>query len=132
MNNITTLRITYSKSLRELYQFRVFIYYEQFIVSYRSNHILEFNVLKSLRCGSFYAIFITKRANIAKYLNKCTKISAADCQRAISDVYTKYKTNLDMFIKKRYKINVNDKPIKLLFNYMVRYYKNEEYFEKML
>ena len=37
-----------------------------------------------------------------------------------------------MFIKKRYKINVNDKPIKLLFNYMVRYYKNEEYFEKML
>ena len=67
-----------------------------------------------------------------KYLNKCTKISAADCQRAISDVYTKYKTNLDMFIKKRYKINVNDKPIKLLFNYMVRYYKNEEYFEKML
>ena len=67
-----------------------------------------------------------------KYLNKCTKISAADCQRAISDVYTKYKTNLDMFIKKRYKINANDKPIKLLFNYMVRYYKNEEYFEKML
>ena len=67
-----------------------------------------------------------------KYLNKCTKISAADCQRAISDVYTKYKTNLDMFIKKHYKINVNDKPIKLLFNYMVRYYKNEEYFEKML
>ena len=67
-----------------------------------------------------------------KYLNKCTKISAADCQRAISDVYTKYKTNLDMFIEKRYKINTNDKPIKLLFNYMVRYYKNEEYFEKML
>ena len=67
-----------------------------------------------------------------KYLNKCTKISAADCQRAISDVYTKYKTNLDMFIKKRYKINANDKPIKLLFNYMVRYYKNEEHFEKIL
>ena len=37
-----------------------------------------------------------------------------------------------MFIKKHYKINVNDKPIKLLFNYMVRYYKNEEDFEKML
>ena len=37
-----------------------------------------------------------------------------------------------MFIEKRYKINANDKPIKLLFNYMVRYYKNEEYFEKML
>ena len=67
-----------------------------------------------------------------KYLNKQTKISAADCQRAISDVYTKYKTNLDMFIKKRYKINANDKPIKLLFNYMVRYYKNEEHFEKIL
>ena len=67
-----------------------------------------------------------------KYLNKCTKISAADCQQVISDVYTKYKTNLDMFIEKRYKINTNDKPIKLLFNYMVRYYKNEEYFEKML
>lgn len=67
-----------------------------------------------------------------KYLNKGTKISAADCQRAISDVYTKYETNLEMFIKKRYKINANDKPIKLLFNYMVRYYKNEEYFEKML
>ena len=67
-----------------------------------------------------------------KYLNKCTKISAADCQQVISDVYTKYKTNLDMFIEKRYKINTNDKPIKLLFNYMVRYYKNEEHFEKML
>ena len=67
-----------------------------------------------------------------KYLNKCTKISAADCQQVISNVYTKYKTNLDMFIEKRYKINANDKPIKLLFNYMVRYYKNEEHFEKML
>ena len=67
-----------------------------------------------------------------KYLNKQTKISAADCQRAISDVYTKYKTNLDMFIEKHYKINANDKPIKLLFNYMVRYYKDEEYFEKIL
>ena len=67
-----------------------------------------------------------------KYLNKQTKISAADCQKAISDVYIKYKTNLDMFIEKHYKINTNDKPIKLLFNYMVRYYKNEEHFEKML
>ena len=37
-----------------------------------------------------------------------------------------------MFIKKHYKININDKPIKLLFNYMVRYYKDEEDFEKML
>ncbi len=37
-----------------------------------------------------------------------------------------------MFIKKHYKINVNDKPIKLLFNYMVRYYKSKEDFEKML
>ena len=67
-----------------------------------------------------------------KYLNKQTKISAADCQQAVSDVYTKYKTNLDVFIKKHYKINENDKPIKLLFNYMVRYYKDEEDFEKML
>ena len=67
-----------------------------------------------------------------KYLNKQTKISAADCQSAISDVYVRYETNLDMFIEKHYKINVNDKPIKLLFNYMIRYYKNEEYFEKML
>lgn len=67
-----------------------------------------------------------------KYLNKQTKISAADCQRAISDVYTRYKTNLDMFIKKHYKIDVNNKPIKLLFNYMVRYYKNEKDFEKIL
>ena len=67
-----------------------------------------------------------------KYLNKQTKISAADCQRAISDAYTKYKTNLNMFIEKYYKININDKPIKLLFNYMVRYYKDEKYFEKML
>ena len=67
-----------------------------------------------------------------KYLNKQTKISAADCQSAISDVYVRYETNLDMFIEKHYKINVNDKPIKLLFNYMTRYYKNEEYFEKML
>lgn len=69
---------------------------------------------------------------ILKYLNKQTKISAADCQLAVSDVYTKYKTNLKMFIKKYYKININDKPIKLLFNYMVRYYKSEEDFEKML
>ena len=67
-----------------------------------------------------------------KYLNKQTKISAADCQRAISDVYTKYKTNLDMFIKKHYKIDVNNEPIKLLFNYMVRYYKSEKDFEKIL
>ena len=67
-----------------------------------------------------------------KCLNKQTKISAADCQRAISDVYTKYKTNLDMFIKKHYKIDVNNEPIKLLFNYMVRYYKSEKDFEKML
>lgn len=37
-----------------------------------------------------------------------------------------------MFIKKYYKIDANDKPIKLLFNYMVRHYKNEEDFEKML
>lgn len=67
-----------------------------------------------------------------KYLNKCTKISSADCQQVIRDVYTKYETNLDMLIKKYCKINTNDKPIKLLFNYMVRYYKNEEHFEKML
>ena len=67
-----------------------------------------------------------------KYLNKCTKISSADCQQAIRDVYTKYETNLDMLIKKHCKINTNDKPIKLLFNYMVRYYKDEEHFEKML
>ena len=70
--------------------------------------------------------------NELKYLNKQTKISATDCQSAICDVYTKYKTNLDMFIKKHYKINANDKPIKLLFNYMVRYYKNEKDFEEML
>ena len=70
--------------------------------------------------------------NELKYLNKQTKISAADCQGAICDVYTKYKTSLDMFLKKHYKINVNDKPIKLLFNYMVRYYKDEEDFEEML
>ena len=61
-----------------------------------------------------------------KYLNKQTKISAADCQSTISDVYVRYETNLDMFIEKHYKINVNDKPIKLLFNYMTRYYKNEK------
>ena len=67
-----------------------------------------------------------------KTLNRQTKISAADCQRAISDVYIKYKTNLKMFIKKHYKIDVNDEPIKLLFNYMVRYYKNEKDFEKIL
>ena len=65
-------------------------------------------------------------------MNKQTKISAADCQLTISDIYTKYKTNLDIFIEKHYKINANDKPIKLLFNYMVRYHKNEEHFEKML
>ena len=65
-------------------------------------------------------------------MNKQTKISAADCQLAISDIYTKYKTNLDILIKKYCKVNTNDKPIKLLFNYMVRYYKDEEHFEKML
>ena len=73
-----------------------------------------------------------KLATELKYLNKCTKISAADCQQAIKDVYVRYETNLDVFIEKHYKINANDKPIKLLFNYMVRYCKNEEYFEKML
>lgn len=60
-------------------------------------------------------------------MNKCTKIS-----QVIRDIYTKYETNLDMLIKKHCKININDKPIKLLFNYMVRYYKDEEHFEKML
>ena len=45
--------------------FIILIYYEQFIVSYKSNHILEFNVLKSLMCGCFYVIFITKMANRA-------------------------------------------------------------------
>ena len=43
----------------------ILIYYELFIVSYRSNHILEFNLLKNLRCGYFDIILITKKANIA-------------------------------------------------------------------
>ena len=44
--------------------FIILIYYEQFIVNYRNNHILEFNVLKSLRYGYFYDIVITKIDNI--------------------------------------------------------------------
>ena len=67
-----------------------------------------------------------------KYLNKFTKISAADCQRAISDVYTKYKTNLDVFIKKHYKISMYSHPYRFLFNYMVRYFKDQKSFEDFL
>lgn len=67
-----------------------------------------------------------------KYLNKQTKISAADCQQAIRDVYTRYKTNLDMFIKKHYKINMYSHPYRFLFNYMVRYFKNQQDFEDFL
>ena len=67
-----------------------------------------------------------------KYLNKQTKISAADCQQAIRDVYTRYKTNLDMFIKKHYKINMYSHPYRFLFNYMVRYFKGQQDFEDFL
>lgn len=67
-----------------------------------------------------------------KYLNKQTKISAADCQKAINDVYTKYKTNLDMFIKEHYKINMYSHPYRFLFNYMVRYFKDQQDFEDFL
>lgn len=70
--------------------------------------------------------------NELKYLNKQTKISAADCQGAICDVYTKYKTNLDMFIKKHYKINMYSHPYRFLFNYMVRYFKDQQDFEDFL
>ena len=51
------------------HRWTILIYYEQFIVSYKNNHILELNILKSLRCGCFYVIFITKIANIAINLN---------------------------------------------------------------
>ena len=67
-----------------------------------------------------------------KHLNKCTTISAADCQQAIRDVYTKYETNLDVFIKKRYKISMYSHPYKFLFNYMVRYFKDQKSFEDFL
>lgn len=67
-----------------------------------------------------------------KYLNKQTKISAADCQQAIRDVYTKYETNLDMFIKKHYKISMYSHPYRFLFNYMVRYFKDQQDFEDFL
>ena len=67
-----------------------------------------------------------------KYLNKCTKISAADCQQAIRDVYIKYETNLDMFIKKHYKISMYSHPYKFLFSYMVRYFKDQKSFEDFL
>lgn len=67
-----------------------------------------------------------------KYLNKQTKISAADCQIAISDVYIRYKTNLDMFIKKYYKIDMYSHPYRFLFNYMVRYFKDQQDFENFL
>ena len=67
-----------------------------------------------------------------KYLNKQTKISAADCQQAISDVYIRYKTNLDMFIKKHYKIDMYSHPYRFLFNYMVRYFKDQQDFEDFL
>ena len=67
-----------------------------------------------------------------KYLNKQTKISAADCQQAIRDVYVRYKTNLDMFIKKHYKISMYSHPYRFLFNYMVRYFKDQQDFEDFL
>lgn len=67
-----------------------------------------------------------------KYLNKQTSISAADCQQAIRDVYTRYETNLDMFIKKHYKINMYSHPYRFLFNYMVRYFKDQQDFEDFL
>lgn len=67
-----------------------------------------------------------------KYLNKQTKISAADCQQAIRDVYTNYKTNLDTFIKKHYKISMHSHPYRFLFNYMVRYFKDQQEFEDFL
>lgn len=67
-----------------------------------------------------------------KYLNKQTKISAADCQQAIRDVYTRYETNLDTFIKKHYKINMCSHPYRFLFNYMVRYFKDQQDFEDFL
>ena len=67
-----------------------------------------------------------------KHLNKCTTISAADCQQAIRDVYTKYEINLDVFIKKHYKINMYSHPYRFLFNYMVRYFKDQKSFEDFL
>ena len=67
-----------------------------------------------------------------KYLNKYTKISAADCQQAIRDVYIKYETNLDVFIKKHYKISMYSHPYRFLFNYMVRYFKDQKSFEDFL
>ena len=67
-----------------------------------------------------------------KHLNKCTTISAADCQQAIRDVYTKYEINLDVFIKKHYKINMYSHPYRFLFNYMIRYFKDQKSFEDFL
>ena len=96
-------------------------------------NIISEMIYNNYRQNIFYReINKNKLVTELKYLNKCTKISSADCQQAIKDVYTKYETNLDILIKKHCKINTNDKPIKLLFNYMVRYYKDEEHFEKML
>ena len=73
-----------------------------------------------------------KLATELKHLNKHTTISAADCQQAIRDVYTKYETNLDVFIKKHYKINMYSHPYRFLFNYMVRYFKDQKSFEDFL
>ena len=96
-------------------------------------NIISEMIYNNYRQNIFYReINKNKLVTELKYLNKCAKISSADCQQAIRDVYTKYETNLDILIKKHCKINTNDKPIKLLFNYMVRYYKDEEHFEKML
>ena len=96
-------------------------------------NIISEMIYNNYRQNIFYReINKNKLVTELKYLNKCTKISSADCQQAIRDVYIKYETNLDILIKKYCKINTNDKPIKLLFNYMVRYYKDEEHFEKML
>ena len=96
-------------------------------------NIVSEEIYNNYRQNIFYReINKNKLVTELKYLNKCTKISSADCQQAIRDVYIKYETNLDILIKKYCKINTNDKPIKLLFNYMVRYYKDEEHFEKML
>ena len=84
-------------------------------------NIVSEEIYNNYRQNIFYReINKNKLVTELKYLNKCTKISSADCQQAIRDVYTKYETNLDILIKKHCKINTNDKPIKLLFNYMVR------------
>ena len=66
------------------------------MLSYKSNHILEFNVLKNLMCGYFYVIFITKMANIALFNN--SYIYSSKKERANMDKKPYYRQTGIVFL----------------------------------